>query len=80
MEQTRIYAALKSTRTNINLTALEQLLVQFSLLIVEQRWIKEIDVNPLLVSSERILALDARVTVHGPDASPESIPRLAIRP
>jgi acetyltransferase len=80
MEQTRIYAALKSARTDINLTALEQILVQFSLLIVEQRWIKEIDVNPLLVSSERILALDARVIVYGEEVGPESIPELAIRP
>jgi acetyltransferase len=79
MEQTRIYSALKNT-PNIDLTALEQYLVQFSLLVVEQRWIKEIDVNPLLVSQERILALDARVIVHGPEVSSKSIPRLAIRP
>jgi acetyltransferase len=80
MEQTSVYAALKNARTSIDLTALEQLLVQFSFLVVEQRWIKEIDVNPLLVSSERILALDARVIVHGADVSLESIPRMAIRP
>jgi acetyltransferase len=80
MEQTRIYEALKSNRTNINVTVLEQILVQFSLLVVEQRWIKEIDINPLLVSSERILALDARIVVHGMDMKPESIPELAIRP
>ena len=80
MEQTRIYAALKSARTDIDLTALEQILVHFSLLVVEQRWIKEIDVNPLLVSSERILALDARIIVHEADVNPESIPELAIRP
>ncbi len=80
MEQTRIYAALKSSRSDINFTALEQLLVQFSLLVVDQRWIKEIDVNPLLVSTERILALDARIIVHGADVDPESIPQLAIRP
>lgn len=80
MEQTRIYAALKSTRTDIDLSVLEQILVHFSLLVVEQRWIREIDINPLLVSSERTLALDARIYVHGPDVSEESIPRLAIRP
>ena len=80
MEQTSVYAALKNARTSIDLTALEQLLVQFSFLVVEQRWIKEIDVNPLLVSSERILALDARVIVHGADVGLEALPRLAIRP
>jgi acetyltransferase len=79
MEQTRIYAALKN-RKDVDLAALEQLLVLFSLLVVEQRWIKEIDINPLTVSSEGILALDARVIVYGADVSPESIPELAIRP
>ena len=80
MEQTSIYAALKETRTGINLMALEQFLVRFSLLVVEQRWIREIDINPLLVCPERILALDARIFVHGRDVDPDSIPQLAIHP
>lgn len=80
MEETRIYEALKNARDKIDLAALEQILVQLSLLVVEQRWIKEIDVNPLLVSSERILALDARIIVHGPETAEDSIPQLAIRP
>ena len=80
MEQTRIYAALRDPGAQIDLTALEQLLVHFSLLVVEQRWIKEIDINPLLVSSQRMLALDARVVLYGADVMPESIPELAIRP
>ena len=79
MEQTRIYEALKC-RSDIDLAFLEQLLVLFSLLVVEQRWIKEIDINPLLISPERILALDARIVVHAADVGPESIPQLAIRP
>jgi acetyltransferase len=79
MEQTQIYSALKS-RPNIDQNALEQILVLFSHLVVEQRWIKEIDINPLLVSSEGILALDARIVVHGSEVKRESIPRLAIRP
>ncbi len=79
MEQTKIYSALKN-RPNIDQNALEQILVLFSHLVVEQRWIKEIDINPLLVSSEGILALDARIVVHGSEVKPESIPRPAIRP
>jgi acetyltransferase len=79
MEQTHVYSALKN-RGDIDRTALEQIMVLFSHLVVEQRWIKEIDINPLLVSSEKILALDARIIVHGADADPESIPQLAIRP
>src|SRR5512136_1563238 len=66
MEQTRIYTALKGVRgrKSVDLAALEQLLVRFSHLVVEQQWIKELDINPLLASPERLLALDARVVVH----------------
>jgi acetyltransferase len=80
MEQTHVYSALSKIRKDSDLAALEQILVNFSLLVVEQRWIKEIDINPLLVSSDRILALDARVIIHGPEVTTESLPKLAIRP
>ncbi|MGL5066162.1 MAG: GNAT family N-acetyltransferase [Microcoleus sp.] len=63
MEQTRIYQALQGVRGRkaIDLEKLEQLLVSFSQLIVEQPQISEIDINPLLVSPEGAIALDARV-------------------
>ena len=82
MEQTRIFTALKGVRgrSPVDLVALEHLLVRFSYLVIEQRWIKEIDINPLLASPERLLALDARVVLHGADISEEMLPRLAIRP
>src|SRR5256885_10826738 len=52
MEQTRIYAALKGVRGRppVDLATLEQVLVRFSQLVVEQQWIKEIDMNPVLAS------------------------------
>ncbi|WP_169975044.1 bifunctional acetate--CoA ligase family protein/GNAT family N-acetyltransferase [Tautonia rosea] len=82
MEQTRILTALKGVRGRppVDLGALERLLVRFSQLVVEQRWIKEIDINPLLVSHEQMRALDARVIVHDPDVSAKDLPRTAIRP
>ncbi|QZZ19334.1 bifunctional acetate--CoA ligase family protein/GNAT family N-acetyltransferase [Leptothermofonsia sichuanensis E412] len=111
MEQTRIYRALKGVRGRqpVDLPALEQLLVRFSQLVVEQRWIKEIDINPLLVRSQDpgasngwireanrsdleashpitphptppLLALDARIVLHGLDVRQEQLPKLAIRP
>jgi acetyltransferase len=82
MEQTRIITALKGVRGRqpVNLAALEQLLVRFSYLIIEQPWIKELDINPLLASPDRLLALDARVIVHGPEVCDTDIPRPAIRP
>ncbi len=82
MEQTRIFSALKGTRGRppVDLATLEQLLVRFSYLVAEQRLIKEIDVNPLLASPEGLLALDARVVLHGPEISEDALPKLAIRP
>ncbi len=52
MEQTRVFTALKGVRGRppVDIAALEELLVRFSQLIIEQRWIKEIDINPLLAS------------------------------
>jgi len=82
MEQTKIYTALQGVRGRapVNLVALEELLVRFSQLVVEQPWIAEIDVNPLLASPERLLALDARVVVHGPEVREDQLPKSAIRP
>lgn len=82
MEQTRVYVALQGTRGRppVDLVALESLLVRFSYLIAEQRQIKEIDVNPLLASSEQLLALDARIVLHEPEMREEELPKLAIRP
>jgi acetyltransferase len=82
MEQTKIYTALKGVRGRkpVDLGALEQLLVRFSQLIAEQRAIKELDINPLLASPEALVALDARVVLHGPEIRDADLPRLAIRP
>jgi acetyltransferase len=82
MEQTLIYRALKGVRAGagVELAGLERLLVQFSLLVAEQRRIKEVDINPLLVSTTQILALDARIVLRDPGISEEKLPRLAIRP
>jgi acetyltransferase len=82
MEQTKIYTALRGVRGRkpVNLERLEQLLVSFGQLVVEQPWIKEIDINPLLASPERLLALDARVILF-PATTPESeLPAPVIRP
>ena len=82
MEQTHIYTALKGVRGRepVDLAALEKLLVRFGQLIVEQRWIKELDINPLVASPAQLLALDARVVLYGQDVPEEALPKLAIRP
>jgi len=82
MEQTKIFAAFRGVRGRapVDLAALDQLLVRFSRLVVEQRWIREIDINPMLVSAERLVALDARVILYPSDCREQDLPKLAIRP
>ena len=82
MEQTKIFTALGGVRGRkpVDIAALEQLLVRFSRLVVEQRWIKEIDINPLLASPEGFIALDARIVLHSPETREEDLPQPAIRP
>lgn len=80
MEKTKIYHALHGVRgrKSVNLKQLEQILVQFSRLIVEQPWIKEFDINPLLASADSLIALDARIVLHDPQT--KDLPKPAIRP
>jgi acetyltransferase len=82
MEQTKIYTALKGIRgrKSVDMDALERLMVRFSQLVVENRWIKEIDINPLIASPDRLLALDARVVLFDKNTREDQIPPLPIRP
>ena len=82
MEQTRIHEALKGVRGRapVDLAALEKLFVRFSQLVVEQPWIKELDINPLLASAEGLTALDARVVLHDSETEEKDLPGTAIRP
>ncbi len=82
MERTKIHQALQGVRGRapVDQAALEELLVHFGNLVVEQRWIKEIDINPLFASADDLIALDARVVLYTPEVTLEQLPRLAIRP
>ena len=84
VEQTKIYDALKGVRGRrpIDLDGLEDLLVRFSQLVVEQPRIKEIDINPLLAEPGRgdLVALDARVVLHPYNTDDDELPRPSIRP
>ncbi|MCZ7649078.1 MAG: bifunctional acetate--CoA ligase family protein/GNAT family N-acetyltransferase [Planctomycetota bacterium] len=81
MEQTKILTALKGVRGRkpVDLAALENLLVRFGRLVVEQPRIQELDINPLLASGERLLALDARVVLHPASVPDAELPRPAVR-
>jgi acetyltransferase len=82
METTKIYNALKGVRGRkpVDLAALEKIMVGFSQLVAEQRWIKEIDINPLFASADDLVALDARVILFENKVTENKLPKLAIRP
>ena len=82
MESTRIFQALKGARGDkpVDLSRLEEFLVRFSELVVENPRIADIEINPLLVGPDVLLALDARVVLHPPDIRDGELARPAIRP
>ena len=82
IEQTKIFTALKGVRGRkpVDIAALEDVLVRFSQLVVEQPWIKELDINPLLASPDHLIALDARVVIHDAKTKEADLPKPAIRP
>ncbi len=82
IEETVIARALAGIRGQppVDREALAQLLVTFSQLVVEQPAIREADINPLLASPERLIALDGRIVLHGREVPDDRLPRPAIRP
>ncbi len=82
IERTKIHKALVGVRGRkpVDLAALEQLLVRFSQLVLENPRIREIDVNPLLAGPQRLIALDARVVLHPTEIAEADLPRGVIRP
>ncbi|MBI1914830.1 MAG: bifunctional acetate--CoA ligase family protein/GNAT family N-acetyltransferase [Planctomycetes bacterium] len=82
MERTKIGKALQGVRgqRSVDMKELETLLVRFAQLVVDFPEVQEIDINPLLASPERLVALDARVLLGSTDLPPQKRPRLAIEP
>lgn len=80
MSRTRIHRVLEGYRDvpAANLDALALTLVKVSQFVVDLPQVVELDLNPLLVDSYGVLALDARVGVRPASEAPR--PRLAIRP
>ena len=69
-------------RPEVNVDRLIEILMRFSYLVADYPEIKELDVNPLLVTPDEIVALDARVILDH-DAilnPPRRYSHLAIRP
>ncbi|MCL4430495.1 MAG: acetate--CoA ligase family protein, partial [Chloroflexi bacterium] len=65
MEETKVYRLLKGWRgaAPVDLKKLDETVLMFSQLLVDFPQIKEIDINPLLVSEKEACILDARIVI-----------------
>ncbi len=82
IEDTEIYKALKAGKIckGFDIEKLEYLLVQISYMICEQRLIQGMEINPIVISPKRIVALNASILLYPLETPVEVFPKLAIRP
>ena len=82
MERIKIYKALMGIpgQEPIDLAEVEDVLVRFSHLVVDQKWLKRISISPLFVSPKGVMVLDASMTLYGANTQEDELPPLAIRP
>jgi acetyltransferase len=79
---TRIAKLLGSFRhmPPVQMEALESLLLRVSEMVCELPWLKEMDINPLIVDEHGLLAVDARIVVDYAPVSPDRYAHMAIHP
>lgn len=65
LEETKVYQLLKGYRNvpPANIKLLEEIMVQFSQMLIDFPQIKEIDINPLFITETEAFAFDARIIV-----------------
>lgn len=81
VEQTRIYRVLAGARGRlpaVDMAALHEMLIRLSELVCEFPEIVDLDLNPILVSPDGCIAIDARIRLRATSANATS--RLAIVP
>ncbi len=68
MEETKVFRLLRGHRGQppANLELLEEILVRLSQLVTDFAEIEELDINPLIVSQDKVVAVDARVILGEP--------------
>jgi len=64
----------------VQMEVLESLLLRVSEMVCELPWLKEMDINPLIVDEQGALAVDARVMVDYPPVSRDRYAHMAIYP
>lgn len=64
----------------VQMEALESLLLRVSEMVCELPWLREMDINPLIVDEHGLLAVDARVVVDYAPVSADRYAHMAIHP
>jgi len=64
VEDTEVFKRASSSGHAFNVSLLEEILVKFSQLVTDFPEIKEIDVNPLIVTEKGAVAVDARIVIE----------------
>ncbi len=83
IERTRVAQTLTAHRgiPEADIDAIEDLLVRVSEMVCELPWLKEMDINPVIVDEHGALAVDARIVVeHGPPIGADRHSHMAIMP
>jgi acetyltransferase len=82
LERSPFFSGLQAlcARGALNLTTIDAALVRLSQLVIEHPSIKDLEIDPLMVSAAGALALDARITLHGPEVEEHDLPRSPFRP
>jgi acetyltransferase len=67
IQEVRAYSLLRGTRGEkaVDLEAIVQALLRLNQLVMDFPEIHELDINPLVVTTEGAVALDARIIIHG---------------
>ncbi|MFO7660059.1 MAG: bifunctional acetate--CoA ligase family protein/GNAT family N-acetyltransferase [Candidatus Cloacimonadaceae bacterium] len=82
LERLNIFPLLKGYRGRpaVDIDKLVEVLIRMSYLAADYPEITELDINPLLVSSEGVVALDGRVVINLEHKTAEPYQHLALRP
>ncbi len=82
LERSPFFSGLQElcARGALNLTAIDAALVRLSQLVIEHPSIKDLQIDPLVVSAAGAIALDARITLHAPEVEEHDLPRSPFRP
>jgi acetyltransferase len=80
VERSKFYLALLEEYRVARLPALEDVLVRFSQLVAEQSWIRNFEIDPLLISEGDLVAVGACCELHDSHITEVELPRPAIRP